>query len=94
MPGNDLIAPLADSAPETADLERNVLVGEVTCDLSDPLGGQLRVGVVVCLTDHLFSVLSEPHLAFRVTGGEQPDQPFVSFDGEAFAGHHHRRRQR
>ena len=40
--------------PEPAHFGPHLVVGEVTRDLVDPLDGELVVGVVVDLTDHLF----------------------------------------
>ena len=55
VPGNDLVAPFADGAAEATDFEGHGVVGEVAGDLGDPLGGEVRVGVVVDLADDLLS---------------------------------------
>ena len=55
MPRTDLIRPLRDRPPETADLERHLEIAEVATDLGDPLDGELLVGVFVDLTNHLLS---------------------------------------
>ena len=57
MPGDDLVPPSADRSAEAADLERHLVVGEVTADLGDPRLGKLHVGVVVDLTDDFLSVI-------------------------------------
>jgi len=48
----------------------------------------LDVGVVVDLTDDLFCVPCEPHLASWVAGGEQPHKPFTAIAAQSFGGHH------
>jgi len=55
MPRTDLIRPLRDRPPETADLERHLRIAEVAADLRDPLDGEFLVGVFVDLTDDLLS---------------------------------------
>lgn len=86
--GDDLVTPAGDRAAEPADLEGHGTVGEVAHDLVDPLGGELRVGVVIDLTHDLLRVPREPHLASWVTGALQSHQLVVLVIGEPFAGHH------
>jgi hypothetical protein len=68
VPGHDLIPPRLDGAPEPADLERHLGIGEVADDLIDPRLSQRGVGAVVDLTDHFLGVrtiyeISDPDVA-------------------------------
>ncbi len=55
VPGDDLVLPAHDGAPEAAHLDGHVDVGEVADDVVDPLSRELRIGVVVDLTDDFLS---------------------------------------
>ena len=55
MPDDDLVAPPFDRPSEPLQLDGHLCVGEVADDVVDPGGGEVGVGVVVCLADDLLS---------------------------------------
>ena len=88
VPRDDLRNPVGDGAAKAADPEGQVAVGEVARDLVVPVGGELRAGVVVGLSDGLRRVPRQPHLVSRAAGAEQSHQAVVFILAEPFRGNH------
>ena len=84
MPRADLIGPLRDRASEAANLDGHGEVGEVAADRCDPCVGEVGVGVVVDLADHLLRVPREPHLLARVASTQQSKHTLMLIIGEPF----------
>ena len=78
MPCDDLVPPSADRAAESLHFGRHLGVGEVAADVIDPGGGEVGIGVIVCLTDHFFGVPAEPDFAFRIAGGKESTEAFAA----------------
>jgi hypothetical protein len=80
VPSADLGRPSGDRAPEPADLDGHLAIGEVTADLVDPLDRELGVGVVVDLAHDLIRVPREPHLLAGITSSQQTHERVVLID--------------
>jgi hypothetical protein len=87
MPGNDLVFPPQQGPAERVDLRGTRVVLEIPAEPGDEHVGEVRVGVGIDLTDHLFGVPRRFHLTPRVPGSQQTQQfvaapvvePFVGF---------------